>query len=141
MNGFNGKFMFINVSLLMHEAELLVDTMYSAPVSRAFWTFCSAMAVEMGSNFTENVPPNPQHTSFSFISFNSMPLLCPAACEVRLLSHIPSGRTGIMIRYYVFESGTHIFFFQHIDYKIGEFKHVLLQLFVFIMQSCIVEQP
>ena len=54
--------------------EASVETIYSAPVSRALFTFCSAMAVEMGSFFTEKVPPKPQHTSESFISLSSKPL-------------------------------------------------------------------
>ena len=42
--------------------------MYSAPVSMALVAFWSAMPIEIGSNFTANVPPKPQHVSTSFIS-------------------------------------------------------------------------
>ena len=67
--------------------EISVETMYSAPVLMALSTFCSAMAVEMASNFTANVPPNPQQVSQSSTSINSRP--CTFFNKVRGLSLIP----------------------------------------------------
>jgi hypothetical protein len=48
----------------------------SAPVSRIDAHLTSPIAVEISGNFTENVPPNPQHVSASFISMSSNPRTC-----------------------------------------------------------------
>src|SRR5690349_14389855 len=50
-----------------------VEIIHSAPDCIALFTFCSAIAMEIGSYFTENVPPKPQQVSTSFISTSSSP--------------------------------------------------------------------
>ena len=49
-----------------HEADVVLGLGGGSSMDSA-----KAIAVEIGSNFTENVPPNPQQTSCSFISLNS----------------------------------------------------------------------
>jgi len=56
---FSGILCFLMYPSRWSRQEESVEMMYSAPVSRAFWTFCWAMAVEIGSFLTEKVPPKP----------------------------------------------------------------------------------
>src|SRR5690606_13132520 len=60
--------------------EESVEMIKSASISSAWCTFCSAMALDIASNLTANVPPNPQQVSVCRISTKSNPATFANSC-------------------------------------------------------------
>src|SRR5690606_40117684 len=61
------------ISCRCSRQEESVEMIKSASISSALFTFCSAMALDIESNLTANVPPNPQQVSPCRISTSSSP--------------------------------------------------------------------
>src|SRR5690606_35378282 len=61
--------------------EESVEMIKSASIASAWCTFCSAIALDIASNLTANVPPNPQQVSVCCISTKSNPATLASNCR------------------------------------------------------------
>ncbi len=104
------------------------DTTVLAPVCWMASILVRAMAPESSGNFTENVPPNPQHSSAGSISRSSRPRTFAssrrgARSDVQLAKPV----AAVVERDDVFEARAHVFHLRDFGEEGRELVHALRQ--------------